>query len=329
MILDETLKSSNIPIEISTESNSFFAQQKKRFSGINVEHKFNDNFILGGSLMNLSERSISQKANYGVEPVNNTMIGLNGVFATEVPFLTRLANKLPNVKTRTPSIISLKGEVAYLHAGKPKNSGYEDNATVYIDDFEGAETNIDLKDTFSWNLSSVPQNVKGSEFEIDDLRLGYNRAKLSWYNIDPVFYTRQRPSEIDDNELSKNETRRIFIDEIFPQQDLIEGQSRIQNTFDLNYIPNEKGPYNNNNNALFVQDLKKNWAGITRKINSTNFEQSNVEFIQFWLLDTFEENPSNDNDLGTLVFNLGTNTSEAHSPINVLINVSASGTPVF
>ena len=305
MILDETLKSSNIPIEISTESNSFFAQQKKRFSGINVEHKFNDNFILGGSLMNLSERSISQKANYGVEPVNNTMIGLNGVFATEVPFLTRLANKLPNVKTRTPSIISLKGEVAYLHAGKPKNSGYEDNATVYIDDFEGAETNIDLKDTFSWNLSSVPQNVKGSEFEIDDLRLGYNRAKLAWYNIDPVFYTRQRPSEIDDNELSKNETRRIFIDEIFPQQDLIEGQSRIQNTFDLNYIPNEKGPYNNNNNALFVQDLKKNWAGITRKINSTNFEQSNVEFIQFWLLDTFEENPSNDNDLGTLVFNLG------------------------
>ena len=266
MILDETLKSSNIPIEISTESNSFFAQQKKRFSGINVEHKFNDNFILGGSLMNLSERSISQKANYGVEPVNNTMIGVNGVFSSEVPFLTRLANKLPNVRTRTPSVISVKGEVAYLHAGKPKNSGYENSATVYVDDFEGAETNIDLKDTFSWNLSSVPLNVKGSEFEIDDLRLGYYRAKLAWYNIDPIFYTRQRPLGIDDNELSKNETRRIFIDEIFPQQDLIEGQSRIQNTFDLNYIPNEKGPYNNNN--LFVQDLENNWAGITRKINS-------------------------------------------------------------
>ena len=305
MILDETLKSSNIPIEISTESNSFFAQQKKRFSGINFEHKFNDNFILGGSLMNLSERSISQKANYGVEPVNNTMIGVNGVFSTEVPFLTRIANKLPNVRTRTPSVISFKGEVAYLHAGKPKNSGYENSATVYVDDFEGAETNIDLKDTFSWNLSSVPQNVKGSEFEMDDLRLGYYRAKLAWYNIDPIFYTRQRPSEIDDNELSKNETRRIFIDEIFPQQDLIEGQSRIQNTFDLNYIPNEKGPYNNNKNNLFVQNLENNWAGITRKINSTNFEQSNVEFIQFWLLDTFEDNPSTNNDLGTLVFNLG------------------------
>ena len=305
MILDEALKNSNIPIEISTESNSFFDQQKKRFSGVSVEHKFNDNFIIGGSLMNLSERSITQKASYGVEPVNNTMIGFNGVFSSEVPFLTRLANKLPHVKTKTPSIISVKGEIAYLHAGKPKNSGYENSATVYVDDFEGSETNIDLKDSYSWNLSSVPLNVKGSEYDIDDIRLGHHRAKLAWYTIDPVFYTSQRPSEIDDNELSKNETRRIFIDEIFPQQDLVEGQSRIQNTFDLNFVPNKKGPYNNNKEEEFNNNLNENWAGITRKINSTNFEQSNVEFIQFWLLDTFDKNSSTQNELGTLVFNLG------------------------
>ena len=304
-ILDETLKNSNIPIEISTESNSFYSQQKKSFSGINIEHKFNDNFIIGGSLMNLSERSITQKANYGVEPVNNTMIGFNGMYSAEVPFLTRLANKLPNVRTEAQSFISLKAEVAYLHSGTPKNSGYEEIATVYVDDFEGSETNIDIKDTFSWNLSSVPENVNGSDFGINDLRLGHYRAKLAWYNIDPIFYTRQRPSGIDDNELSKNETRRIFIEEIFPQQDLIEGQSRIQNTLDLSYYPEEKGPYNNNSNTTFSQSPKKNWAGITRKINSTNFEQANVEFVQFWLLDTFEDNISNENELGTLVFNLG------------------------
>ena len=304
-ILDETLKNSNIPIEISTESNSFYSQQKKSFSGINIEHKFNDNFIIGGSLMNLSERSITQKANYGVEPVNNTMIGFNGMYSAEVPFLTRLANKLPNVRTEAQSFISLKAEVAYLHSGTPKNSGYEEIATVYVDDFEGSETNIDIKDTFSWNLSSVPENVNGSDFGINDLRLGHYRAKLAWYNIDPIFYTRQRPSGIDDNELSKNETRRIFIEEIFPQQDLIEGQSRIQNTLDLSFYPEEKGPYNNNLNTTFSQSPKKNWAGITRKINSTNFEQANVEFVQFWLLDTFEDNISNENELGTLVFNLG------------------------
>ena len=309
MILDENLKNSNTPIDISTESNSFFNQQKKRFSGFNIEHKFNDNFIFGGTLMNLSERSITQKSNYGAEPVNNTMLGINGVFSSEVPIITRLLNKLPNIKTNVPSVVSLKGEVAYLHAGKPKGSGYENNATVYIDDFEGSETNIDLKDTYSWSLSSVPMSAKGSEFQTNDLRTGYYRAKLAWYNIDPIFYTRQRPSEIDDNELSKNETRRIFIDEIFPQQDLIEGQTRIQNTLDLNFIPSQKGPYNNNETNLFKTDLKNNWAGITRKINSTNFEQSNVEFIQFWLLDTFSDNQSTQNELGTLVINLG-NISE-------------------
>ena len=308
-ILDESLKNSSVPIEISTESNSFYSQQKKRFSGINIEHKFNENFIIGGTLMNLSERSISQKANYGVEPVNNTMIGFNGTFSSKVPFLTRLVNKLPNINTEVESNVSFTTEFAYLHSGTPKNSGFDNVATVYVDDFEGSETSIDLKDTSSWNLSSTPLNVKGSDYGVDDLRSGYNRGKLAWYNIDPIFYTRQRPSEINENEISKNETRRIFIEEIFPQQDIIEGQSRIQSTFDLSYFPDEKGPYNNNINSNFVNDLKDNWAGITRDLSSTNFEKSNVEFIQFWLLDTFSENESNSNDLGSLVLNLG-NISE-------------------
>ena len=259
--------------------------------------------------MNLSERSISQKANYGVEPVNNTMIGFNGTYSSKVPLLTRLVNKLPNINSDVESNVSFKTEFAYLHSGTPKNSGFDNVATVYVDDFEGSETNIDLKDTSSWKLSSTPFGVDGSQFGTDDLRTGFNRAKLAWYNIDPIFYTRQRPSEVDDNELSKNETRRIFIEEIFPQQDIIEGQSRIQNTFDLSFFPTEKGPYNNNIAQDFLNDSKSNWGGITRDLSSTNFEKSNVEFIQFWLLDTFSENESNSNSLGNLVLNLG-NISE-------------------
>jgi cell surface protein SprA len=250
-----------------------------------------------------------QKANYGVEPVNNTMIGFNGTYSSKVPFLTRLVNKLPNISSDVESNISFKTEFAYLHSGTPKNSGFDNVATVYVDDFEGSETNIDLKDTSSWSLSSTPIGVEGSQFGTDDLRTGFNRAKLAWYNIDPIFYTRQRPSEISDNEISKNETRRIFIEEIFPQQDIVQGQSRIQNTFDLSFFPNEKGPYNNNLNQDFLNNSKSNWAGITRDLSSTNFEKANVEFIQFWLLDTFSDNDSNLNNLGNLVLNLG-NISE-------------------
>ena len=166
-------------------------------------------------------------------------------------FLTRLVNKLPNIDTDVESNISLKAEFAYLHAGTPRNSGFDSVATVYVDDFEGSETSINLKDTSSWNLSSTPVNVKGSDFGTDDLRSGYNRAKLAWYSIDPIFYTRQRPTEISEDEISKNETRRIFIEEIFPQQDIIEGQSRVQSTFDLSFFPKEKGPYNNNTTSKF------------------------------------------------------------------------------
>ena len=36
-----------------------------------------------------------------------------------------------------------------------------------------------------------------------------------------------------------------------------------------------------------------------RAINSTNFEQANVEFIEFWLLDTFNEVDGENKDLGT------------------------------
>ena len=46
-----------------------------------------------------------------------------------------------------------------------------------------------------------------------------------------------------------------------------------------------------------------------RSINATNFEQSNVEFIEFWILDTFNELESSNDALGELVVHLG-NISE-------------------
>ena len=46
-----------------------------------------------------------------------------------------------------------------------------------------------------------------------------------------------------------------------------------------------------------------------RPINSTNFEMSNVEFIEFWLLDTFSDLETQEDDLGDLYFHLG-NISE-------------------
>ena len=147
------------------------------------------------------------------------------------------------------------------------------------------------------------KNYKGSEAPTP-LASGEGRAKLAWYTLDPVFFRPGRPAEINNDDISLNTTRRIFIKEIFPEQDLVQGTTTIQNTLDLAFYPIEKGPYNNSEETEFVQAPDKNWAGITRPIAATNFEQSNVEFIEFWLLDTFNELNGEENDLGELVFHL-------------------------
>ncbi|MGE5944673.1 MAG: cell surface protein SprA, partial [Flavobacteriales bacterium] len=221
-ILDEALKASNTPINISTENNAVFGQQTRRFTGVNVEHKFNENFVLGGTLLNLNERPITQKANYGTEPINNTIFGINGNYATKVPFLTRLVNKLPNIDTDVESNLSLRGEFAYLAPGAPKGTNLKGEATSYVDDFEGTQNAIDLKSQFSWFLSSRPLDLTGSPGDDNNgIENGYGRAMLNWYTIDPIFYTGQRPNGISDDDLSSLYTSRVFINELFPDRELV------------------------------------------------------------------------------------------------------------
>ncbi|MFL1010757.1 T9SS outer membrane translocon Sov/SprA [Flavisericum labens] len=313
-ILDEALKASNTPIEVSTENNAVFGQQTRRFTGFNIEHKFNENFVLGGTLLNLNERPITQKANYGSESINNTIFGFNGNYATKVPFLTRLANKLPNIDTDVESNLSLRGEFAYLAPGAPKGTNLNGEATSYIDDFEGSQNGIDLTSQQSWFLSSRPVDLRGDGVNPDPeedniINNGFGRAMLNWYVIDPIFYTNRRPDGITDDDLSNLYTSRVFINELFPDRDIVQGQNSVLYSLDLAYYPDERGPYNFDPNTAdgTISDPENSWAGITRQITSTDFEQQNVEYIDFWLQDPFQGNPNNPG--GKLVFNLG-NISE-------------------
>ncbi|HZJ20338.1 MAG TPA: cell surface protein SprA, partial [Pricia sp.] len=305
-ILDPSLEASNTPINISVENNAVFGQQTRRFTGVNVEHQFNKNFVLGATLLNLNERPLTQKSNFGVEPVNNTVFGMNGNFSTEVPFLTRMVNKLPNIDTDVPSNLSVRGEVAFLQPGSPKNADFQGETTTYLDDFEGAQALIDIRSSLGWAIASTPLEFLDSPNQIG-LETGFQRAKLAWYTIDPVFYSNQRPSSISDSDISTNATRRIFIDEVFPKVEVAQGQTRQQTTLDLAYYPNLKGPYNANDNFNAVTANQK-WAGIMRSLSSTNFEQANVEFVQFWVMDPYLEGTAT--GPGELVFNLGNITED-------------------
>lgn len=296
----------NTPIQVSLENNAVFGQQTRRFWGANVEHKFNENFLIGGTILNMSERPFTQKTDYNQDAVNNTIFGFNANYATEVPFLTRLANKLPNIDTDVPSNLSFRGEIAYLKPGASKTSNFNGESTVYIDDFEGSQTTIDMRSASAWSLASTPV---GFGEELNDISYNDKRAKLAWYSIDPVFYT-QTPTGISSEQLSLNNTRRIFSRELYPLTDIAQGQTQVVSTLDLSYYPKERGPYNFNPNATDnnLPNGSDNWGGIMRSINSTNFVQSNVEYIQFWVLDPYYNelgetvNPGN---TGKLVFNLG------------------------
>ncbi|WP_017497884.1 cell surface protein SprA [Flavobacterium sp. WG21] len=307
-ILDPSLQASNTPIEVSLENNSIFGQQTRRFIGFNVEHKISDKFIVGGTYLKMNERPFTQKSSYGQESVNNTIFGFNGNYSTEVPFFTRLVNKLPNIDTDVPSNLSIRGEVAFLKPDAPKASDFEGEATIYIDDFEGSQSTIDMRSAYAWSLASTPfvNSINDNTFNANSttLEYGFKRAKLSWYTIDPVFYA-SKPSGISNDDLSLNTTRRIYSRELYPNTDIAQGQIQVVNTLDLTYYPSNRGPYNNNPN-FGASPASSNFGGIMRALNSTNFEQGNVEYIQFWVMDPYVGNgEAAVGNTGKIYFNLG------------------------
>src|ERR1019366_7114577 len=147
-IINAGVLNSGTPIKISLESNSMFAIQQKSLFATHLDYRINKDFTVGGTIMNLTERPVTKKVNIGSEPVSNTMLGLNGDYKTDAPFLTRFVDKIPFIDTKTMSSITSGGELAYLIPGVNKAIG--STGTSYIDDFEGTQSTIDMRSQSSW-----------------------------------------------------------------------------------------------------------------------------------------------------------------------------------
>jgi cell surface protein SprA len=314
-IINQGLLESGTPLKISLESNSLFSIQTKTLVGTHLDYKISDNFNLGGTVMNLTERPLTQKVNIGDEPISNTIWGLNGSYRTESQWLTNMVDKLPFLETKEPSTITMTGEFAQLIPGHSKAIEKEGNA--YIDDFEGSETSIDMKSFQAWSLSSTPTYGKlQSDAELtNDLRYGFNRALLAWYVIDPLF-TRDNsltPDHIaqSDDSRSSHYVKEVYEENIFPEKENPNNLLSTINVLNLAYYPRERGPYNydtiNINPDGSLMNPEDRWGGIMRQLATTDFETSNIQFIEFWLMDPFIEMPANQG--GDLYFNLG-NISE-------------------
>ena len=326
-IINDALLNSGQPIKVDFENQALFGLQRRSLMGARFDYRVSNKFNIGATVLNMAERPFSQKINIGDDPINNTILGLDFKYGSDLPFLTKALDWLPLYSTKEMSNFTVQGEVAHLIPGHSQFIGKKDEATVYLDDFEGSSSSIDLKGTPSiWRLASTPKGATDLSGNLlfpeanysKDIRYGFNRAKMAWYNIDPTFFENSSlspPSVFDNKEAKANHyVRQIYRDEIFPNNQSPIFQQLF--TFDLAYYPEERGPYNyedetpspgvsrglNPDGRLIAPETR--WGGIMRGIETNNFETSNVEYVEFWMLDPFIYNDNASG--GQIHFNLGT-----------------------
>lgn len=322
-ILNSGILNSGIPINVQYEDNATFGFLQQNFTGTRLDYILNQKLTLGATFMRLTERPFTQKTTIGEDPIKNTNLGFDGSYQSEFPGLTRLLDKLPVYATTAASFITASGEVAGLFPGHSKLiDGVDPGGTVYIDDFEGTRSSYDLKfPVQAWALAATPEGAIGKngsilfpEASLDTLAYGYNRAKLAWYMLEPTLIdplSGGKPAYVKDDP-DQHYIRLVQQQEVFPQTSFTTLQNAIS-TFDLSYYPQERGPYNydvENIDPLTGRLLnpRQRWGGITRYIDNTNFEESNVEFIEMWVMDPFIGKRATSAG-GSLYINLG-NVSE-------------------
>lgn len=321
-ILNEGILASGQPIKVSLGSNSLFNVQTKTLLGTRFDYKISEDLNFGGTVLNLTERPLTRKINIGDEPISNTIVGVDGAYRTNAPIITKIADMIPFYNTNAASSISVTAEAAKLFPGNSR--AITRSGIAYIDDFEGSQTVIDIRSANSWTLASTPQGQPDLFPEADlngSLEYGYNRAKLAWYTIDPLFFRNdvRTPDHIRDSpSQSNNFSREILETEVFPNRDPEPGLINNLPTLDLAFYPRERGEYNYDRRPGETQfssgintdgtllDPQTRWGGIMREIQSSDFEASNVEFIQFWIMDPFNAQDGNvQHNGGQLYFNIG------------------------
>jgi len=322
-ILNDAILQSGQSVNVSFEDNTFFGFQSRSMIGARFDYAFNKDLSVGATFMNLFERPLTQKVNFGDDPINNKVYGLDFSISKDAPWLTKLIDKLPLISTKEASSISAQAEVAVLQPGHNRavNQGGDKGGTVYIDDFEGSTANIPLTNQFNqWVIASVPRDdddapAASKLFPESDpsnttLSLGANRAGLSWYISDP--------SARDGNDNIDPYTRLIQYQDIFPNRQLTPFEQSSLRPLDVTIYPRERGPYNfeiptgyatsaglNTNGELNLP--KTRWGGFMKELNNNDFEASNIEFIEFWMLNPYMEKTDGEpvSDAGQMYIDLG------------------------
>ena len=317
-ILNESIIAGGTPVNVRLENRSTFNMSRKTMMGLDLNYEFSKNFKMGATIMHLSEMPVTTKVSFGDESIKNTLWGTNISYTGESQLLTNLVDKIPFLDLTQPSRINFNAEFAHLIAGH-----YENRYTgkySYLDDFEFTQGSFDLLNPYPWALASVPDDRDNDLRQpprfpeatlVNDLDYGKNRALFAWYYIDGIFTRKnssQRPSYMSADDLSNHYVRAIDYTELFPKKDLTYSENSTLYVLNLAYYPNERGPYNldvtNINPDGTLANPEQRWGGMMRRIEQSDFEVANVEYIEFWMMDPFIYNRETTAG-GDLYFNLG------------------------
>ncbi len=331
-VINQAILNAGLPVQVNFENNASFGLQQRSYMGVRLDYLLKNTakqqISFGATAVRLSERPFFTKVTLGEDPIRNSMYGLDVNYRKDAPRLTKLLDKLPFYSTTAASTINAYAEGALLKPGHAPQIGRGSAGVIYIDDFEGTQSGIDLRfPNTAWGLSSTPFGATDSTGNVllfpeaadnNNLSYGKKRAKIAWYQIEQVLQQfRASNNPITDPKLlSDPRVRQVYQKEIFPQKTTGFGESQLP-TFDLAYYPQDRGPYNYDSTGINAQgqllNPKTRWGGLQRSIDQTDFETANIEFITGWVQDPFINSPLNPNASsstgGNLYFNLG-NVSE-------------------
>lgn len=307
-IINQSIIDAGTAVNVSLESNTQYSVQRKTMAGMNLIYDATPNLKLTGTLLHMNEKPLTSKVEMGNEPLVNTMWGAGIDWKHQSRGITKVLDWLPFVDATAPSSISFNAEVAGLIS---KVSDKVQGNASYIDDFESAESSIDISNPTAWSLSSIPYGEEGFNLT-NDISIGYHRALLNWFTVDPLFTRRNSmltPAHLkaDLDQLSNHFIREVYERELYPNKESTSSESTTLRVLNLAFYPDERGPYNLNTNLDsdgHLYDAEKNWGGIMRRLSTTNFEAANIEYIEFWLMDPFVYSVSGAEG-GELYFDLG------------------------
>jgi cell surface protein SprA len=188
------------------------------------------------------------------------------------------------------------------------------SGTIYIDDFEGSTSSVDLRFPItSWALASrLPvTDYFRKQRPLIHLPTDITVRNLQLVNSEPTLQDKSSNNNPVKNYQNFQDPRvyPVSIQQLFPTVTPEFGQAQLI-TFDISYFPNQKGPYNFDARpgSIDANGLMNNktarWGGIMRAIDQTDFETSNVQYIEFWMQSPFLVNNNNGTG-GQLYMDLG------------------------